>query len=132
MNKTRAVLVTIVLTLGFTVAVSAPAHASLSECPVGTVCGWDTSNFTGMLFSHTRSGGSCYNVPFNNRANSFYHRTYRGVQMYKDANCTGPLLRDWNGNTGPFRPGHLSVFYRPFCCGDGDQNDLTSVFFNTA
>lgn len=114
------------------VAANNPAWAAASNCPQGTLCAWDDSNFNVMLFSHVQSPGTCYNVPGNDRANGFYNRmaSPRHVQFYKDANCTGPLLRDWNGNHGPFGPGALSLFFKAVYCGDCDQNKLSSVWFN--
>src|SRR5215211_4731786 len=87
-----------------------PAQASVSDCPYGTVCIWDDS-FGVMLDSYWSGPGTCHNLNSadNDKANSFYNRlSTRHVQFYRDANCTGTLLRDWNGSTGPFAAGYYS------------------------
>jgi hypothetical protein len=131
MKKVTALFSAIVLALGLSVAMAAPAQAAASDCPANRVCYWDDSGWVVLLESIWRAGGVCVNVAFNDRANGFRNNLSKHVQMYKDAGCTGPLLRNWQGSTGPFPPGHTNLFFKPFCCGDGDQNKLTSIFVNT-
>jgi hypothetical protein len=137
MTRRLAVLAAVLLTAVGLVAT--PAQASgLADCPGGYVCAWDNSDWTGLLFRIAGLSGTCHNVPSgtNDRANAFMnHRNdLKHVQMYKDANCTGPLLRNWNGWTGPFPayadPNSYSLFYKTICCAN-DQDKLSSIFFNT-
>lgn len=102
------------------------------ECGAGTVCAWDNSNFTGLLFSVQHSSGFCWNLPasLQDRANGFYnHRgNGKGVQFFRSTGCTAPL-RDWNGSHGPFPDGEISLFYHTI--NANDQDHLRSVFWNT-
>ena len=132
-HRIVAAAVAAVVGLGLGVVAAAPASAAASDCPNGQVCLWDDSNFNTMLVAVARTPGSCYNLPsnLNDRANGFYNRLLGGkhVQMYKDVNCTGPLLRNWGGSTGPFPVGEVSLFYHNTFAND--QNRLTSIWFNT-
>lgn len=133
MRKFVATLAVITLGVGLGVAVAAPAYASASDCPSGYVCIWDNSNFTGLIVTKFQSPGTCYTLTSSqtNRGNAFYNRLTNGkhVQMYRDNSCTGSLLREWNGSTGPFAAGFLSVFYNTIFANDQDK--VSSIFFNT-
>lgn len=139
MKKIATVFTAIVTALGFAVAIGSPAYAAASSCPYGTVCIWDDSGFTILIDQHWSSPATCYNLATadNDKAAAFYNRlSIRRIQMYRDRDCTGALLRNWNGSSGPFPGAGASgnqpwVFYKPFCCGNGDQNQLTSIWYNS-
>jgi len=138
-RRLATLLAALVAALGLTAVTAGPASASWDACIPDRVCLWDGNDATGtFLFMQLWAPGTCVNVitSINDRANSFRNRMSagRGVQFYRDANCTGHAMHHTNGYggpNGPFLPGAFGNFI-----SDGkatchcDRNIVTSVIYN--
>lgn len=136
MKRTITLLLAAMLAVGFSVAVSSPAHAAWA-CVTNTVCLWDGSSGTGaLLFQQSWAPGQCVNMQANyDRANSFKNNLLsKGVQFYEHANCQGHAEHRVGGDGGlydPFLPSESGTFFQsgtPICHCDRDE--VSSLWFN--
>lgn len=121
----------VVFTFAGTIAVVAavPAQAAWSDCPSMYVCLFDNIDGGGPPLNIVyRSPGTCYNLTSNNdRADSVFNDlgNGHGVQVYRDAGCTGGVLKTANYGIDPIPALHHSWFYAL-----SDRNEASSIFFN--
>ena len=104
MKRLFAVLATIIMALGVTVAVSSPAAAAWEDCPNGQSCMWSGQNGTGiiltMAFSNYDPVGTCHDLPLAMKSNGESARTRfgnnYGLEFYDHDGCANvPNSHRW-------------------------------------
>jgi hypothetical protein len=129
MRRVYTLLATAAVALGLAVAVQAPAQAAWSDCPSMYVCLFDNGDGGGPPLNVVyRSPGTCYNLTSNNdRADAVFNDlgNGHGVQVYRDAGCTGGVLKTADYGSDPIPALHHSWFYAL-----SDRNKASSIFFN--
>lgn len=94
-RATMGVVAALAVSLVSVTAFSAPAAASISDCPDPwpgrRVCFWPDINYGGNIYYRNDPvPGICYNLPssINDTTSSLYNRTGYYLYVFKDANCS--------------------------------------------
>jgi hypothetical protein len=85
---------------------SATTTTTLASCPVGSLCGWSGSYFTGPMT--TFGGAPCVNspIPLRSVANTYGWGWLVVLSVYSGPNCSGTRLGSvGSGQSRPFLPG---------------------------
>lgn len=92
-TKIKVALVALVASLA-TVTIAAPAHADLTDCPLGSFCFWTLTNYQGTRYTYNKGDIDTYyrrgvrlGKFASNRANSWFNNTTVSMNIYDDGAC---------------------------------------------
>jgi hypothetical protein len=135
MNKLKAIVAALLLSVGITLVAASPAHADFSWCTGnGRVCVAEHSFGNGLRASLYGPVGACLNVPWNDKISSVKNVfTSSGgiIHFWHNAGCNGVVIEFDPGETINTLSWPYNDAFSSYCIGpEGPGPNACSQYYD--